>query len=82
MVILQDIMQKWRREEMTIKRVKQAAACRGIYFEGKRKWLNNTVGYGYEFYAPNGCGFRQADTLEGSYRQIMEFPRLRKEDRL
>lgn len=63
---------------MTIKRVKQAAACRGIYFSGERKWLNNTVGYGYEFFAPTG-GFRQADTLEGSYRQVMEFPRLRKE---
>jgi hypothetical protein len=67
---------------MTIKRVKQAAACRGIYFSGERKWLNNTVGYGYEFYTPNGCGFRQADTLNGSYIQIMEFPRLRKVDRL
>jgi hypothetical protein len=67
---------------MTIKRVKQAAACRGIYFSGERKWLNNTVGYGYEFYTPNGCGFRQADTLEGSYRQVMEFPKVRKEYRL
>ena len=67
---------------MTIKRVKQAAACRGIYFEGKRKWLNNMVGYGYEFWTPTGGGFRQADTLEGSYRQIMEFPKVRKEDRL
>lgn len=67
---------------MTIKRVKQAAACRGIYFEGKRKWLNNMVGYGYEFWTPTGGGFRQADTLEGSYRQIMEFPKVRKENRL
>lgn len=66
---------------MTIKRVKQAAACRGIYFEGKRNWLNNTVGYGYGFFTPTG-GFRQADTLDGIYRQIMAFPKVRKEDRL
>lgn len=63
---------------MTIARVKRAAEVRGIYFEGKRKWLNNMVGYGYEFFTPNGYGFRQADTLEGSYRQVMEFPRLKK----
>ena len=61
---------------MTIERVKRAAKLRGIYYEGKRKWLNNTVGYGYEFFTPNGYGFRQADTLEGSYRQVMEFPKL------
>lgn len=62
---------------MTVKRCKQAAYIRGIYFSGERKWLNNTVGYGYEFFSPNGTGFRQADTLNGSYRQIMEFPKAR-----
>lgn len=61
---------------MTIKRVQKAAALRGIYFSGEKKWLNNTVGYGYEFWTPNGTGFRQADTLAGSYRQVMEFERL------
>ena len=59
---------------MTIERVKQAARCRGIYFEGVKKWLNNVVGYGYEFYTPNGRGFRQADTLAGAYKEIMKFP--------
>lgn len=61
---------------MTIKKVQKAAALRGIYFSGEKKWLNSTVGYGYEFWTPNGTGFRQADTLEGSYRQVMEFERL------
>ena len=60
---------------MTIQRVKRAAKLRGIYYEGKRKWLNNTVGYGYEFSTPNGTGFRQSSTLAGSYRQVMEFPK-------
>lgn len=63
---------------MTKARCKQAAECRGIYWSGEVKWLNTMVGYGYEFYAPNGTGFRQANTLEGSYKQIMSFPRLRK----
>lgn len=67
---------------MTKARCKQAAECRGIYFEGKRKWLNNTVGYGYEFWTPSGGSFRQADTLEGSYKQIMQFPKIRKGDRV
>ena len=62
---------------MTIKRVQKAAELRGIHFDGQRKWLNNTIGYGYEFWTPNGCGFRQADTLQGSYKQIMEFPKMR-----
>jgi len=61
---------------MTIERVKRAAELRGIYYEGKRKWLNNTVGYGYEFFTPNGYGFRQASTLKDSYKQIMEFSKI------
>lgn len=56
---------------MTIARVKRSAEVRGIYFSGEKKWLNSTVGYGYEFYAHGH--FYQADTLEGSYRQIMRF---------
>ena len=66
---------------MTKARCKQAAECRGIYWSGERKWLNNTVGYGYEFWTPSGGSFRQADTLEGSYKQIMEFPKIRKGER-
>ena len=62
---------------MTKKRVQAAARARGIHFTCERKWLNNTVGYGYEFWTPNGGGFRQADTLDGSYRQVMEFPRIK-----
>lgn len=64
---------------MTIKRVQQAAAIRGIYFDGERKWRNNMVGYGYEIFSPNGRGFVQSDTLEGIYRYIMKFKRLKKE---
>lgn len=62
---------------MTRARCKQAAECRGIYWNGERKWLNSMVGYGYEFFTPNGTGFRQANTLAGSYQQIMTFPRLK-----
>lgn len=62
---------------MTKQRVKQAAAIRGIYFSGEKKWLNSTVGYGYEFFTHNGMGFRQADTLVGAYRQVMQFSRLK-----
>ena len=59
---------------MTIKRVKRAAELRGIRFDGKKTWRNNTVGYVYEVFPPGGRGFFQADTLEGMYRYIMEFP--------
>lgn len=58
---------------MTIARVKRSAEVRGIYFSGEKKWLNSTVGYGYEFFSPSGYRFFQVDTLEGSYRQIMRF---------
>lgn len=61
---------------MTIERVQHAASIRGIYFNGEKKWRNNMVGYAYEFFTPNGTGFRQSDTLNGAYRQIMEFPKL------
>ena len=64
---------------MTKERVMKAAAIRGIRFYPQKRWLNNTVGYGYEFFTPNGRGFRQADTLDGIYKEIMEFPRI-KED--
>ena len=64
---------------MTIKQVQRAASLRGIYFTGEKKWLNTQVGYGYEFFTPNGTGFRQSDTLAGAYKQIMEFDKI-KED--
>lgn len=64
---------------MTIKRVQRAAEIRGIYFNGKRRFLNNIVGYGYEISSPSGWSYRQADTLEGLYKMIMKFPKLPKE---
>ena len=60
---------------MTIKRVQKAANLRGIYFDGKKRWLNNTVGYGYEVTYPCGA-FCQSDTLEGIYRFIMKYPKV------
>ncbi len=65
---------------MTIKRVQRAAELRGIFFNGKRKWLNSMVGYGYEFFTPNGYGFRQCNTLDQAYRSVMSFPKLRMEE--
>lgn len=62
---------------MTIERVKQAAWLRGIYFDGEKRWRNNTVGYAYEVFSPNGRGFMQTDTLEGLYRYIMEFNKIK-----
>lgn len=62
---------------MTVERVRRAAELRGIYFSGEKKWLNSTVGYGYEFYTPNGYGFRQADTLDGAYRAVMRFKKIK-----
>lgn len=59
---------------MTIKRVKQAAATRGIYFDGKKRFLNVMIGRGYEVYV--GYRFIQADTLEGLYKMIMATPKV------
>lgn len=56
-------------------RIQQAAELREIYFSGEKKWLNNTVGYGYEFFTPDG-DFFQANTLEGAYKKIMEYPKI------
>ena len=61
---------------MTAKRVERAAEIRGIYFDGEKRWLNSTVGYGYDFYTPDGRGFFQSDTLDGAYRQIMTYPKI------
>ena len=62
---------------MTGKRVERAAEIRGINFVAERRWLNSTVGYGYEFFTPSGRGFFQSDTLDGAYRKIMEYPKVR-----
>lgn len=59
---------------MTIKRVQAAAWRRGILFDGAKAWRNSMIGYAYEIYTPNGRGFYQADTLEGLYRHIMQYP--------
>lgn len=62
---------------MKIERVKKAAELRGIYFEGRRRWRNNTVGNAYEITTPNGRGFFQSDTLEGIYREVMKYERIK-----
>lgn len=60
---------------MTITRVQRAAVLRGIRFSGKKKFRNTWAGYAYEVYSPNGRRFLQADTLDGIYRFVMEFPK-------
>lgn len=62
---------------MSGERVEKAAEIRGIYFAGVKHWLNSMVGYGYEFYTPDGRGFFQSDTLEGAYREIMQYPKVK-----
>lgn len=61
---------------MTIKRVQAAAWARGIYFDGEKRFRNTMVGYAYEIFTPNGRGFFQADTLDGLYKKIMQFPKI------
>lgn len=63
---------------MTIKTVKAAAACRGIFFDGLKTWQNNIVGFGYFVFIPGGRGFIQADTLSGLYKRILEYPKTTK----
>lgn len=41
---------------MTVERIKKAAAARGLYFDGVKKWRNNCVGYAYEIDAGRGIG--------------------------
>ena len=62
---------------MKTERVIRAAEIRGIYFDGTRRWLNSMVGYGYEFYTPNGRGFFQSDTLDGIYKMIIQYPKIK-----
>lgn len=58
---------------MTIKRVQEAAALRGIWFDGEKKWRNSMIGAAYEVYTPNGRGFFQADALRALYNEIMRY---------
>ena len=60
---------------MTIKRVQNSAYIRGIYFDGRKQWLNNMVGFGYSVYLPTG-GFLQADSLQGLYNMILKYPKI------
>ena len=62
---------------MTIKRVQQAADCRGIYFDGEKRWRNNMVGYAYEIFTPSGFCFFQSNTLQGMYNKIVKYPKLK-----
>ena len=60
---------------MTIAKVKRAAELRGLYFSGVKCWRNCTVGYAYD--VTHYCGgFVQAETLDGIYRYVMQFPKL------
>lgn len=59
---------------MSIKRVKDAAYARGMYFDGEKRWRNSMIGYGYEIYTPEG--FFQADTLDGIYNVVMSFEKV------
>ena len=61
-------------ENMTVKRVKAAAARRGIYFNGLKQWQNNVVGFGYFAFSPSGRGLITADTLSGFYRLVLQYP--------
>ena len=61
---------------MTKARCIHAAALRGIWFDGEKKWLNSLVGYGYQCWSPNGTQLFQSNTLAGIYRFIMEFEKL------
>ena len=62
---------------MTTKRVINACAARGIFFDGVREWQNNTVGYGYFIFRPEG-GFLTASTLQGLYNDIKKYPKITK----
>lgn len=63
---------------MTIKRVQRAAEIRGIYFYENKKFLNSTVGVGYEILTPDGRGFFQTDNLDSLYREIKKYPVIKK----
>lgn len=60
---------------MTVIRVKKAANARGMRFSGEKKFRNSWAGISYEIFSPDGRRFLQADTLDGIYRFVMEFPK-------
>ena len=60
---------------MTVSQVKKAAALRGMRFSGEKKFRNSLAGISYEIFSPDGREFLQADTLDGIYRFVMEFPK-------
>lgn len=62
---------------MTVTRVKQAAALRGIKFTGEKKFRNTWAGVAYEVDSPNGRNFVQSDTLDGVYKFVMQFPKIK-----
>ena len=60
---------------MTTKRVQNAAAARGVFFDGKATpngWTR------YQVFSPSGCGFLQSDTLDGLYRLLQRYPIIRR----
>ena len=63
---------------MTIKRVQRAAEIRGIYFYENKKFLNSTVGVGYEILKPDGRGCFQTGNLNSLYREIKKYPVIKK----
>ena len=60
---------------MTIERVKKAAAIRGMRFDGKKRFINNLMGFGYFVQVSTGA-FLEADTLSGLYSLILKYPRI------
>ena len=60
---------------MTIEKVRRTAALRGMRFSGEKKFRNSWAGISYEIFSPDGRRFLQADTLDGIYRFVMEFPK-------
>ena len=56
---------------MTTKQVQEFCKRRGVYFNGKKEWLNSCVGYGYSVFLPTGK-LLQAQTLDGLYKMIQE----------
>ena len=56
---------------MTKERMMKAAARRGIYTNGEKRWRNTMVGYAYELSI--GWRWAQCETLEQCYRIIQEY---------
>ena len=63
---------------MSVERIQRAAAIRGMKFSGEKKFRNTWAGYSYEIFSPSGRQFVQADTLDGVYRFVKQFPILKR----